>query len=64
MPYEAWTGNQPNVSHLQEFGTSVWIRQQDKHLTKFDPRSKMMIFIGYEDKSKYIIYYSVHTRKI
>jgi len=25
MPYECWYGHKPDVSHLREFGTPVWI---------------------------------------
>jgi len=31
-PYRAWHGQKPNVSHLCEFGTPVWILLQGQHV--------------------------------
>jgi hypothetical protein len=31
MPYEAWFGQKPNVSHLQEFGAPIWVLLQGQH---------------------------------
>jgi hypothetical protein len=28
IPYQAWHGHKPNVSHLREFGTPVWMLLQ------------------------------------
>ena len=64
MPFEAWTGRRPDVSHLQEFRAPVWIKHQGLHLTKFDQKSWMMILVGYNDGLKSVKYYCVQTRKI
>jgi len=64
-PYEAWFGHKPDVSHLWEFGTPVYVllQGQQKH-PKLLPRSKQQIFIGYDDGSKSIKYYNPETWKV
>jgi hypothetical protein len=44
-PYEAWYGNKPDVSSLQEFGSPVYVLLQgQKDPAKLQPRSKQQIF--------------------
>jgi hypothetical protein len=43
-PYEAGHGKRPNVSHLQEFGTDVWVLDESKNRLKLAPKFKKMIF--------------------
>src|SRR6266508_4358749 len=63
-PYEAWTGKKPDVSHFREFGCDVWVLDETKNKSKLDPRSKKMVFVGFEDGSKAIRYWDKETRKI
>ena len=64
-PYEAWYGRKPDVSHLREFGTPVYVLlQPQKTRPKLAPRSKQQIFVGYDDGSKSIRYFNPETRKI
>ena len=63
-PFEAWSGTKPNVSHLQEFGCDVWILDEDKNRSKLAPKSKKMIFTGFEDGPKAVCYYNATTQKI
>ena len=51
-PYEAWTGNIPNVSNFKEFGCQVFFLDSNPERGKFDKRSKKGIFLGYSDQSK------------
>jgi hypothetical protein len=30
-PYQVWTGEKPDISHLREFGVPIWILQQGAH---------------------------------
>jgi hypothetical protein len=40
MPYQAWTGEKPDISHLREFGVPIWILQQGAHKGhKLQPKS-------------------------
>jgi len=62
-PEEAWTGRKPNVSHLQEFGCDVWIRDEGD-VGKLLPRANKMIFTGFEDGPKAVRYYDPAKRSI
>ena len=46
MPLEAWCGCKLNISHLQEFGSPVWILNEGQ-LTKLQPRSTKHTFVGF-----------------
>ena len=35
-PYEAWTRKKPQVAHFREFGSDIWILNEDKSKSKFD----------------------------
>jgi hypothetical protein len=39
-PYEAWHKSKPNISHLREFGSDVWVLDESKNRSKLDPKSK------------------------
>lgn len=58
-----WTGKKPNIGHLQEFGTEVWVLTKGAH-DKMKPRAHKYIFTGFEDGPKAIRYYDANTRKI
>jgi len=63
--YEAWHGRKPDVSHLREFGTPVYVLlQPQKTRPKLAPRLKQQIFIGYNNESKSIRYFNPETRRI
>jgi len=61
---EAWSGTKPNVSHLRKFGCDVWILDEDKNRSKLAPKSKKMVFTGFEDGPKAVRYYNAATQKI
>ncbi|KAJ3543106.1 hypothetical protein NMY22_g3260 [Coprinellus aureogranulatus] len=63
-PYEAWMGRKPNVAHLREFGSDVWVLDQSNNKSKLAPRSKKMVLVGYNDGSKSIRYYDPNTRSV
>src|SRR5271156_872706 len=55
----------PNVSHLREFGTEVWVLLQgQKQPRKMETKSRQRLFMGYDDGSKSIKYYNAETRKV
>ena len=60
-PFEAWSGIKPDVSHLQEFSCGVWILDEDKNKLKLTPKSKKMVFTGFEDSLKAVQYYDTAT---
>jgi hypothetical protein len=52
-PYQLWTGRKPNVLHLREFGTPVWILTEGQRvLHKMLPKSQRQAYVGYDDSSK------------
>ena len=64
-PHEAWFQQKPNVSHLWEFGTPVWILLQGQKVpAKMKPKSKQQLFVGFDDGSKSVKYYNAETRKV
>jgi hypothetical protein len=59
IPYEAWHGRKPAVSHLRVFGCLTFDKELD-HIDKLDDRSILGMFIGYAEGSK--IYHILDTR--
>uniref|UniRef100_A0ACD5W1Z2 Uncharacterized protein n=1 Tax=Avena sativa TaxID=4498 RepID=A0ACD5W1Z2_AVESA len=51
MPYEAWHGRKPAVSHLRVFGCLAFAKELG-HIGKLDDRSTPGVFIGYAEGSK------------
>jgi hypothetical protein len=51
--------------HLREFGALVWILLQgQKKPLKLQPHLKQFYYVGCEDESKSVLYYSPETRKV
>ena len=64
-PYQIWYGKKPDISHLWEFGTSVWVLLQGQHQQhKMLLKSKCRALVGYDDGSKSIQYFNAETRNI
>jgi hypothetical protein len=64
-PYQAWTGEKLDISHLREFGTPIWILQQGAHVGhKLEPKSWQRLFIGFNNGTKVVKYYSLESWKI
>ena len=51
-PTELWSGIKPNISHLRVFGCQAWVHILKKRRSKLEPKSREMIFVGYELGSK------------
>ena len=51
-PKEFWSGQKPNISHLQVFGCLAWVHILKMRRHKLQPKSRVMIFVGYEPGSK------------
>ena len=64
-PYQGWHKRKPNISHLREFGTPVWILQQGQFRDrKMLPKSKRRTYVGFDDGSNAIKFYNTETRKV
>ena len=51
-PYEAWFGRRPDISHLQIFGSKVYILDKTPRRGKFDPNGIQRTFVGYSENLK------------
>ena len=51
-PKELWSGQKPDISHLRVFRCLAWVHILKKRRHKLQPKSRAMIFIGYEPGSK------------
>jgi hypothetical protein len=50
-PYELWIGQKPNLKHLRVFGSTAFVHIPKQMTTKLEPRSKKMLFVGYDGES-------------
>ena len=58
---ELWSGQKPDISHLRVFRCLAWVHILKKRRHKLQPKSRAMIFIGYEPGSKgYQFWDTVH----
>ncbi len=64
-PYQGWYLEKLNVSHLQEFGSPVWILNQGQYAKqKILPKSHQYYYMGNKDGSDSIIYYNKQMKKL
>ena len=64
-PYQLWYGRKPNVAHLCEFRTPVWILLQGQKVQwKMLPKSERRVYVGYNEGNKSVKYYVLATRNI
>lgn len=63
-PFEIWTGDRPDLSHLHAFGSKIFILDKSPNKGKLDARSKEGIFLGYSETSKGYRVWSIDQRKV
>lgn len=51
-PYEKWTGKKPNLSHLKIFGSKAMVHVPKHNRSKWDRKSRELIFLGYCENTK------------
>ena len=62
-PYEAWTGDKPNVNNLRIFGCNAYAHVPKDERGKMDLKTKRCIFLGYgETTNGYRLYYEEKRR--
>ena len=55
---EAFTGKKPHVSHFKIFGSSVYVHVTKDARKKLEPKTKIGIFLGYnETPHNYRVYF-------
>ena len=64
-PYQIRHGNKPDVSHLREFRSPVWILTEGPNSPqKMLPKSIEKIFVGFDDGARAVKYYSKDMWKL
>lgn len=62
--YELWFKQKPEVDHLKIFGSVAYLNIPKEKRSKFEPKSKKMIFVGYDNNSKNYRLWDHENRKI
>ena len=64
-PHKKWCNDKPDVTHLREFSTPVWVKSQGQHIwCKMLPKSQRKSYVSYNDGSKSVKFYNVFTCKV
>lgn len=63
-PERLWSNKEPNLKNLKVFGSRVWshVRSYEKR-SKFDPKAKECVFVGYPDGIKGYKLWDLKNRK-
>ena len=51
-PFEAWSGQKPNVSHFRVFGSKAWDRIPPNKRNALQPQINESLMVGYAEYSK------------
>lgn len=63
-PYEMWTGNKPDISHLRVFGSVVMVHIAKERRHKWDRKSEKHLLVGYSENIKGYRVYNLRTKNI
>jgi len=63
-PYEAWTGEKPNVEHLRTFGCTAYAHVPKDERKKLDSKAKRCILLGYGTETKGYRLYDPEKRRV
>lgn len=63
-PFEAWHEVKPDVSNLKVFGCVCYTLVPEPKRSKLDERSKLAIFIGYNNHSKGYRVFNLESQKV
>jgi len=64
IPFKIWTGQNPTVKYFQKFGSIAYMLDKKPNKSKFDPRSKRCIFVGYSDVAKAFRLWDPERRRV
>lgn len=62
--YEMWIGKRPDLSHIRIFGSEVFAHVPKEQRSKWDKKSRKLIFVGYQRESSNYWLYDPHSGKI
>jgi hypothetical protein len=63
-PYQKWTGNKPDISHIHEFGHAVWVLDEQINPSKLEPNAYKHIFVGLQEGPRAIKYFDTQKKTI
>lgn len=63
-PYEAWSGEKPQVGHIRVFGCTAYMKVPSVNLRKLDDRSRAVVNLGKEPGTKAYRLYDLATKKV
>lgn len=63
-PFKALWGKKPDLAHVQEFGTRVWVLHQDGKGHKLQEKSQSFVFTGLSEDSRTYRYYTSEMRTV
>lgn len=64
MPYEQWSGRQPDISYFPVFGCFAFKHMLKELRTKLEPKAQRMVFVRYAEDSKGYRLWNPSGRKI
>ena len=63
-PYEAWTGERPNVDHLRIFGCRAYAHVAKDERKKLDSKARKCILLGYGIETKGYRLYNMENSRV
>lgn len=63
-PFELWSGQKPDVSHLKVFGCQAFVHVPDAKRGKMESKAEKLIFVGYDSGSKAYRFLNKQKNKI
>lgn len=63
-PFELWYKRKPELSHIRIFGSDAYAHIPKEHRKKWDPKSKKLILIGYQDNSTNYRLFNPTTKQV
>ena len=63
-PFEAWTGEKPNVDHLRAFGCAAYAHVAKDERHKLDAKSRRCVLLGYGTETKGYRLYDPRRAKV
>lgn len=63
-PYEKWFGRKPELKHIRIFGSPAYMAIPPQFRKKWDPKSRKLLFVGYEGYSSNYRLWDAAKRRI
>ena len=63
-PYETFWGRKPKTEHLKVFGCLTYVKNRKREKSKFDPKARKHVFLGYDSNSTAYLLQDIETRKL